>query len=123
MQRFAADGTRRVLYYEERMERSAVLTAIGMLEDGIPIDFVIDLELFSLKRVQLLTPFDLSSYISYKGRFNKLVSEVGWCFYLAWMSFRLSHRIFLFFIQSRSPLRSFMENKNIRHDSQKTIAS
>ena len=39
------------------------------------------------------------------------------------MSFRLSHRIFLFFIQSRSPLHSFMENKNIRHDRQKSIAS
>ena len=44
----------------------------------------------------------------YVGRFYKLVSKDGWCFYLAWMSFRLSHRIFLFFIQSRSPLRSFM---------------
>ena len=32
------------------------------------------------------------------GRFYKLVSKDGWCFYLAWMSFRLSHRIFLFFI-------------------------
>ena len=57
------------------------------------------------------------------GRSYKLVSKVGWCFYLAWMSFRLSHRIFLFFFQSRSPLRSFMENKNIRHDRQKSIAS
>ena len=79
------------------MEGSAVFAAIGMPEDGRPIDFVIVLELFSLKRVQLLTPFDLSSYISYEGRFNKLVSEVGWCFYLAWMYFRLSHRIFFVF--------------------------
>ena len=55
MRRFAADGARRVLYYEGRMEGSAVLAAIGMLEDGRPIDFVIDLELFSLKWVQLLT--------------------------------------------------------------------
>ena len=55
MQRFAADGARRMLYYEERIEGSAVLAAIGMLEDGRPIDFVIDLELFSLKWVQLLT--------------------------------------------------------------------
>ena len=54
MRRFAADGGRRVLYYEERIEGSVVLAAIGMPEDGIPIDFVIDLELFSLKRVQLL---------------------------------------------------------------------
>ena len=29
------------------------------------------------------------------GRFYKLVWKVCWCFYLAWMSFRLSHRIFL----------------------------
>ena len=56
MRRFAADGARRVLYYEERMEGIAVFAAIGMPEDGSPIDFVIDLELFSLKRVQLLTP-------------------------------------------------------------------
>ena len=97
MRRFAADGAKHVLSYEERIEGSIVLAAIGMPEDGSPIDFVIDLELFSLKRVQLLTPFDLSSYISYKGRFNKFVSEVGWCLYLAWMSFRLSHRIFFVF--------------------------
>ena len=62
MQRFAADGGWRVLYYEERMERSAVLAAIGVPEDGIPTEFLIDLELFSLKRVQFLTPFDQSSY-------------------------------------------------------------
>ena len=55
MQRFAADGARRMLYYEERMEGSAVLAAIGMPEDGSPIDFVIDLERVSLKWVQLLT--------------------------------------------------------------------
>ena len=55
MRRFAADGARRMLYYEERIEGSAVLAAIGMPEDGRPIDFVIDLELFSLKWVQLLT--------------------------------------------------------------------
>ena len=55
MQRFAADGTRRVLYYEERMEGGAVLAAIGMPEDGSPIDFVIELERVSLKWVQLLT--------------------------------------------------------------------
>ena len=55
MQRFAADGARRVLYYEERMEGSTVLTAIEMPEDGRPIDFVIGPELFSLKWVQLLT--------------------------------------------------------------------
>ena len=29
------------------------------------------------------------------GRFYKLVWKVCWCFYLTWMSFRLSHRIFL----------------------------
>ena len=62
MQRFAADGGWCVLSYEERMEGSIILAAIGMPEDGRPIDFVIVLELFSLKRVQLLTPFDLSSY-------------------------------------------------------------
>ena len=55
MRRFAADGGWRVLYYEERMEGSTVLTAIEMPEDGRPIDFVIDLELFSLKWVQILT--------------------------------------------------------------------
>ena len=55
MQQFAADGGWRVLYYEERMEGSAVLAAIGMPEDGIPIDFGVDLELFSLKWVQILT--------------------------------------------------------------------
>ena len=55
MRRFAADGARRMLYYEERMEGSAVLAAIGMPENGRPIDFVIDLELFSLKWVQILT--------------------------------------------------------------------
>ena len=43
--------------------------------------------------------------------------------YSAWMYSRLSHRIFLFFIQSRSPLRSFMENKDLRHDSRESIAS
>ena len=62
MQRFAADGGWLVLSYEERMEGSIILAAIGMPEDGRPIDFVIVLELFSLKRMQLLTPFDLSSY-------------------------------------------------------------
>ena len=51
MRRFAADGDRLVLYYEERMEGSAVLTAIGVHEDQSPIDFVIDLELFYLKWV------------------------------------------------------------------------
>ncbi|MDY4874204.1 MAG: hypothetical protein SO133_05015, partial [Alloprevotella sp.] len=71
---------------------------------------------FSLKR-------ELAGFLLYIGRFYKLVSKVGWCFYLAWMSFRLSHHIFLFFIQSRSPLRSFIENKNIWHDRQKFIAS
>ena len=55
MLRFAADGARRVLYYEERMEGSTVLTAIEMPEDGRPIDFVIDLELFPLEWVQFLT--------------------------------------------------------------------
>ena len=55
MRRFAADGSWRVLYYEERMEGSAVLATIGMPEDGRPIDFVIDLELFSLKWVLILT--------------------------------------------------------------------
>ena len=49
MRRFAADADRRMLYYEERMEGSAVLAAIGVHEDQSPIDFVIDLELFSLK--------------------------------------------------------------------------
>ena len=53
--RFAADGGRQVLYYEGRMEGSAVLAAIGMPEDGRLIDFVIDLERFSLQWVQLLT--------------------------------------------------------------------
>ena len=33
MRRFAADGAIRVLYYEERMDGSAVLAAIGMPED------------------------------------------------------------------------------------------
>ena len=28
-----------------------------------------------------------------------IVSKDGWCFYLAWMSFRLSHRIFLLFTE------------------------
>ena len=56
MRRFAADGANRVLYYEGRIEGSAVLAAIGMLVDGRPIDLVIDLEQFSLKWVQLLTP-------------------------------------------------------------------
>ena len=55
MQRFAADGAGRVLYYEERMEGGAVLTAIGMPDDRRSIDFVIDLERVSLKWVQLLT--------------------------------------------------------------------
>ena len=55
MRRFAADGAGRVLYYEERMEGNVVLAAIGMPEDGRPIDFVIDPERFSLKWVQLLT--------------------------------------------------------------------
>ena len=50
MQRFAADGGRQVLYYEGRMEGSAVLAAIGMPEDGR----LIDLERVSLKWVQLL---------------------------------------------------------------------
>ena len=35
-------------------------------------------------------------------------------FYAAWMYSRLSHRIFLFFIQSRSPLRSFIEKPTAR---------
>ena len=43
MRRFAADGARRVLYYEERRKGSIVLAAIGMPEDGIPIDFGVDL--------------------------------------------------------------------------------
>ena len=55
MRRFAADGDRLVLYYEERMEGSAVLAAVGMPEDGRPIDFGVDLELFSLKWVLILT--------------------------------------------------------------------
>ena len=42
MRRFAADGARRVLYYEERRKGSIVLAAIGMPEDGIPIDFAIE---------------------------------------------------------------------------------
>ena len=45
MRRFAADGARRVLYYEERMEGSTVLAAIGMTEDGRRLDFVIVPEL------------------------------------------------------------------------------
>ena len=68
MRRFAADGARRVLYYEERRKGSIVLAAIGMPEDGIPIDFVINLEL--LHKVDT-TPhhFDLSSYhCNYSGR-------------------------------------------------------
>ena len=36
---------------------------------------------------------------------------------------RISHRIFLFFIQSRSSLRTFMKNQNLRHDSREYIAS
>ena len=55
MRRFAADGARRVLYFEERMDGSAVLAAIGMPEDWRPTDFGVDLELSSLKWVQLLT--------------------------------------------------------------------
>ena len=39
------------------------------------------------------------------------------------MSSRLSHRIFLSFIQSRSPLRSLVKNKKLRYDSRKYIAS
>ena len=37
------------------------------------------------------------------GRFYKLVSKVGWCFYLAWMPFRLSRRIFLSFTEITQP--------------------
>ena len=63
MRRFAADGARRVLYYEERMEGSTVLAAIGMPEDGKRLDFVIVPEL--LFQVGT-TPhyFDWSSYSS-----------------------------------------------------------
>ena len=57
------------------------------------------------------------------GRFYKLVFHVMQCFCLTWMSSRLSHRRFLSFIQSRSPLRSLVKNKNLRHDSRKYIAS
>ena len=58
-----------------------------------------------------------------KGRFYKLVFNVRQCFCFTWMSSRLSHRIFLSFIQSRSPLRSLVKDKNLRHDSRKYIAS
>ena len=57
------------------------------------------------------------------GRFYKLVFNVRQCFCFTWMSSRLSHRIFLSFIRSRSPLRSLVKNKNLRHDSRKYIAS
>ena len=63
MQRFAADGGRRVLYYEGRMEGSEVLAPIEMPEDGR----LIDLERVSLKWVQLLTTLtreNLSSYLT-----------------------------------------------------------
>ena len=56
------------------------------------------------------------------GRFYKLVFNVRQCFCFTWMSSRLSHRRFLSFIQSRSPLRSPREKK-LRHDSLKYIAS
>ena len=46
-----------------------------------------------------------------------------WGFDLAWMYFHLSHRIFFIFIQSRSPLRSLMKLKKLRHDSRKHITS
>ena len=57
------------------------------------------------------------------GGFYKLVFYGSSGGDLAWMSFRLSHRIFLIYIQSRSPLRSFMKLKNLRHDRQKSISS
>ena len=62
MRRFAAASLWRVLYYEEAMAGSTVLAPVGMPEDGIPIDFVINLEL--LHKVDT-TPhhFDLSSYL------------------------------------------------------------
>ena len=43
--------------------------------------------------------------------------------YLTWMPFQLSRRIFLFFIWSRSPLRSLTKSKSVLHDSRKFIAS
>ena len=61
--------------------------------------------------------------VTYTGRFYKLVSDVRRCFCFTWMSSRLSHRIFLTFIQSRSPLRSLMKLKNLRHDSREHITS
>ena len=54
---------------------------------------------------------------------NKLVFNVRQCFCYTWMSSRLSHRIFLIFIQSRSPLRSLVKLKNLRHDSREHITS
>ena len=53
------------------------------------------------------------------------INQFQWNFdyYLTWMSFQLSHRIFLFFIWSRSPLRSLTKSKSILHDSRKFIAS
>ena len=43
MRRFAAASLGRVLYYEEAMAGSTVLAAVGMPEDGRPIDFGVDL--------------------------------------------------------------------------------
>ena len=53
------------------------------------------------------------------------INQFQWNFdyYLTWMSFQLSYRIFLFFIWSRSPLRSLTKSKSILHDSRKFIAS
>ena len=72
-----------------------------------------------------LTPFRTGTHGA-KGRFGwfyKLVFNVRQCLCFTWMSSRLSHRIFLSFIQSRSTLRSLAKNKNLRHDSRKYIAS
>ena len=48
MRRFAAASLGRVLYYEETMAGSTVLAAVGMPEDGRPIDFGVDLKVGSI---------------------------------------------------------------------------
>ena len=56
-------------------------------------------------RMNEQTLFGLSP-LDVKGMFYKLVFNVRPYFCFAWMSSRLSHRRFLSFIQSRSPIRS-----------------
>ena len=87
---------------------------VTQAEDGI---------IFSKPRCCFEGEIDSDSPYMNKGRFYKLVFNVRQYFCFTWMSSRLSHRIFLSFIQSRSPLRSLVKNKNLRHDSRKYIAS